>query len=280
MDRLFSSFPVGSILGIQVRVHTLLVLLLVFVGFSRSDEPAWLILLGILVVVLLLHELGHCLVARRFGIEVVDITLWPLGGMARMKTVPEDSRVEGFLAAAGPAVNAALTLIGIPILFVTVITARDGSMWKDVAWGFVAINATMCVFNLLPIFPSDGGRILRALLALRTDWVSATKQAVIVSRVCALALGIAGVVLFQDWMLALVSLWLWWMGSIELAQVRARHAHDRARADAQSFTPPTVDPVRVDLGAEARPAPRRFTDEDIERLEKFRGRLRPDEPGP
>jgi len=286
--RLFSSFPVGSILGIQVRVHTLLVALLVFVGFAFSNEPVALIGLAILMVVLLLHELGHSLVARRFGIEVIDITLWPLGGMARMKVVPESPRIEGLLAAAGPAVNLALAMIGAPIWFAVMLSTRDGSMWRDVAGGFVAINVVMCVFNMLPIFPTDGGRILRALLALRTDWVSATYQAVIVSRVLAVALGLAGVFVLHDWMVPLVALWLWSMGTIELAQVRARHANENARADARSFDGASLEGTpreprsRSEAWTDAAAAPTnattaRFTDEEIERLEKFRGRLRPDD---
>lgn len=285
MERFFTSFPVGRILGIEVRIHLTLVLLLGIVAFGYAEEPRVLYGLAILMFVLVLHELGHSLAARRLGVEVVDITLWPLGGMARMRTVPEIPRVEGWLAAAGPAVNFALALVSLPFVLAGLFLIEWPPLVQQLVVGFFAVNLLMGIFNLIPMFPSDGGRILRALFALNTDWLDATRKAVIVGRVFAVLLGLAGVAL-RDWMLPLVAAWLWWMGTLELAAVRARHERARAARDGDAFSAATAEPVVVDLGVDpaarddagsardASPRARRFTDEDIERLERHRGRLR------
>jgi Zn-dependent protease len=272
----FGSFKVGSILGITIRVHVLLVLLVGMVVLSRSIDAGEALALVLLAIVLLLHELGHGLVARRFGIRVLDITLWPLGGMARMSEMPESSRVEGLIAAAGPAVNFVLAALALPVW--ALLSAFDVGLplLPDLSGYFILINLVLGIFNLVPAFPTDGGRILRALLARNSDWVVATGRAVAVGRVFAVILGAVGI-WFGNWMLPLVALWLWWMGSLELAGVRARHAHDGAHEGggaAAEFAPAAAVPPIV---------PRRprghFTDDDIERLERYRGRLRPFDSG-
>lgn len=284
---MFGSFRIGSILGITVRVHVLLVILVIMLAFSRAMELADGLTLAFLGIILLLHELGHCLVARHFGIRVVDITLWPLGGMARMSAVPESSWIEGWIAIAGPAVNFALAAISAPLFLWLHATGGGRSLTLYLVSAFAGINVAMGVFNLIPVFPTDGGRVLRAFLARNGGWVRATERAVLVGRIIAVALAVLGIV-SGEWMLPLLALWLWWMGSQEVQAVRARHAPAaadpfaefarRADATANARGAPQAEASARRAGYVAPDSPRAhtgFTAEDIERLEKFRGRVRP-----
>jgi stage IV sporulation protein FB len=272
---LFSSFPIGSILGIPIRVHVLLVLMIVVIAFQSSVGTPALISLVALFPILLLHELGHCLVARRFGIGVVDITLWPLGGLARMTHIPESGRAEALIAVAGPAVNFVLAALLLPVS-VVVSALEAGPAVEQVAWYLFFTNIALAVFNLIPAFPTDGGRILRAFFSMYVDWLSATRRAVIVGRVFAVLIGIAGLAL-GNWTAPLIAAWLWWMGSIELDQVRERHRSQARQEEVPLEAPASVEQI---LGHDAPDAAgsarvrRPLSDEDIERLERWRGRLR------
>jgi len=294
------SIKLGSILGITIRVH---VLLLIGIGIfvlrsERADHTA--ILLGMLFGIILLHELAHCLVAMRFGLRVVDITLWPLGGMARMTQMPESSRIEGLVASAGPFLNFVLAAIGLPIWLWTLTSDTASVFTKELALAFLWWNLTLGGFNLLPAFPMDGGRILRAFLGRSGDWVRATEPAVTIGRVIALMLGILGVLMlpvlgFQSILFLLVAGFVWWAGAQELLAVRMRHGLDplaafrefaaRATGWSQSAWPSghapasPVDPppLRADPKAPGPVPPVRsdagFTDEELARLEQFRGPL-------
>lgn len=273
--RLFSSFAIGSVVGIPIRVHVLLVVLIAWVAFESSLDTFGLLALAALFPILLLHELGHCLVARRFGIEVIDITLWPLGGLARMTQIPESGRAEAWISVAGPAVNFALAALLTPIVLVLV-AAEASKGVVSFGWTLVSINLALAVFNMLPAFPTDGGRVLRAFFSRSGDWVSATRRAVIVGRVFAVLIGVGGLAL-GNWLSPIVAAWLWWMGSIELAQVEERHRLRALQVEEPPAPPSSVEDVLrghvrdPDL-VPVRRAP--LTDEDIERLERFRGRLR------
>lgn len=250
---MLGSFRIGSLAGIPIRVHVLFLLLVAGLAFAPNTGTFQLVALGVLIVCVVLHELGHALVARRFGIRVLDITLWPLGGMARLSHIPESSRVEACIAIAGPAVNVALALIAAPFLVAAVVTTSAGSDISGFVFAFVLVNALMAGFNLLPAFPTDGGRLVRAWFARKHSWEVATQRAVWIGRVVALAIGAAGIAL-GNWMLPVVALWLWWTGGVELAQVRARSAASQASEQ------------------------RGFTDAELARLEAFRGPLRALEP--
>jgi Zn-dependent protease len=179
--------------------------------------------------------------------------------------MPESSRVEGLIAAAGPAVNFVLAAVAVPVWLMLSTLEGASLVARNLTAYFIVMNLVLGVFNLVPAFPTDGGRILRALLARDSDWVTATERAVIVSRVLAVIVGAAGLVL-DNWMLPLVALWLWWMGTLELAAVRLKHAQG-VPLGAADFVAATEGPARESQG--------RFTDDDIERLERYRGRLRP-----
>lgn len=215
----------GRIAGIDVSLHWSFLLLVGWIAMNRlfgeggvlgAALAVSLILLVFGVVVL--HELGHALTARWFGIPTRSITLYPIGGVARLERVPEKPLQEFLVAAAGPAVNLALALA----LRAAAGWWPPGSVAGMLLEGLVWSNLLLAGFNLLPAFPMDGGRILRAFLASRTDYLRATEQAVRVGRWTALAFGVLG--LFHSLTLVLIAAFVWFAGGAELAAVRARYA--------------------------------------------------------
>lgn len=231
-----SSFPVFRLFGIEVRMHVLFVYMvafLLFMGAKNGNAVGTAVLLLMLFGLVLLHELGHSLVARRFGIQVIDIVLWPLGGMARMAEIPENSRVEGWVAIAGPLVN--LTL-GIPALILYLVLFGPDVLQEQDPIGrplggpepflalFVVVNLMLGIFNLLPAFPMDGGRLLRAWFARKDTWLAATEKAVRVGRYLAWMMILS--VFFTDWGPGppIIGLFILWTGARELWATRMRHA--------------------------------------------------------
>ena len=287
------SIKIGSVLGITIRVHVLLLVLAAFILLGSGDWVVQAVQLGILFGIILLHELAHSVVAMHFGLKVVDITLWPLGGMARMSQMPESSRIEALVAIAGPALNFVLAGIGLP--FFIGLSAAESPL-AGYLFVFVFSNLLLGGFNLLPAFPMDGGRVLRAFLGRGGNWVRGTEQAVAIGRAIAVLLALVGVIFLavggwfatQGVLLMLVAVFVWWAGAQELLSVRARHGLDpfaafrefAARATGWSQTSarseyaraPTGDPppLRREPGPPAGPG---FSDEELARLEQFRGPL-------
>ena len=249
------SFAIGRVFNIEIRVHYLFPLILAFLVATADSPLMAFFLVMMLFGVVFLHELGHSLVAQSFGIQVLDITFWPLGGMARMAELPEKPRVEGLVAIAGPAVNGVLFTGGIlfHIVFGLELVANS------VPGYFVAINLMMGLFNLIPAFPMDGGRILRAWLARKRDWVEATELAVHIGRAFALGMIVFGYWLTGGCIMPLIGAWVWWMGARELWYVRMRH---KARSAYESTMWP---------GDEASGG---LSPEDLQDLEKYRGQLK------
>lgn len=169
------SYPVGRFLGTEVRVHVTFLLLLLWIGLSAyaaaGPASAVLNILFILALFLcvVLHEMGHALMARRFGIKTPDVTLLPIGGVARLERMPQDPVQEIWVAVAGPAVNVVIWLVlslmlGAPAGFADLETLdRAGSEFIP---QLAALNLMLVAFNMIPAFPMDGGRVFRAVLAL------------------------------------------------------------------------------------------------------------------
>ncbi len=179
------SWKIGRIAGIDLFLHPTFLLILL-PGVAGGLSPFLLVALFGCVV---LHELGHALMARRFGIETLDITLYPIGGVARLQRMPRAPGAELLIALAGPAVNFAIVagLLGLELLGI-------GGMESDSSLGgFLAslmlVNLILGVFNLSPAFPMDGGRVLRALLSGWLGRVRATTIAATIGRALALAFG-------------------------------------------------------------------------------------------
>ncbi|MHC4378689.1 MAG: site-2 protease family protein, partial [Planctomycetota bacterium] len=186
---MFGSLDFGRVFGIPVRVSVLFLALILFAGMqAASQRPEALGLLAALILSLFAHELAHALMARRLGIQVIDITFMPHAGMARMRGLPEDPRVESFVALAGPVSNLILAAALWPVMALTPATSAVGVF----ASSMVVVNLFLGLLNLLPAFPMDGGRVLRSLLATRRGWFTATEQAVSIGRGLALGLLLMG----------------------------------------------------------------------------------------
>lgn len=195
------SFHLARIAGIDVRIHATFVLLLVWFGsvyYADGGQAAMLAGLSFIILLflcVLLHEFGHALAARAYGINTPDITLLPIGGVARLERMPDKPWQELVVALAGPAVN---VVIAFALYLVIGGVFRLGEL-EQVAEGggnlltrLLAINVMLVVFNLMPAFPMDGGRVLRAALAMRMKHARATQIAATVGQVVAVLFGLFG----------------------------------------------------------------------------------------
>lgn len=230
---MFRSWRLGRVLGFPVEINLSFVLLLVAVllGFGGFGFGiGGLVTVGLVFGSVLLHELGHALVARRYGVHVSGIELSFFGGAAKMMQMPRSADHEIAIAAAGPAVS--LVLAGVGLGLGTLAPLSVLGRWLLEIGG---INLMLAGFNLIPALPMDGGRILRAVLTRRMDFVRATDIAVDVARVVAIGFGVIGLV-SPGWimLLALAPL-LWMMGTQERMLARAmadQHAgYGRGSAD-------------------------------------------------
>jgi Zn-dependent protease/predicted transcriptional regulator len=227
-----SSWRIGRIAGIDVHLHFTFILLLGWVAVSHYlQRQSWQDALGglgftlSLFTIVVLHELGHALTARRFGIRTRDITLLPIGGVARLERIPEKPKQELLVALAGPAVNVVLAgvLFGVLILGAEFSAAKE---FKLVGGHFLAnlmwVNVSLAVFNLLPAFPMDGGRVLRAVLAMRMDYVRATSIAASIGQGMAWVFGFIG--LFTNPFLIFIALFVWMGAAQEAGQAQMKSA--------------------------------------------------------
>jgi Zn-dependent protease/CBS domain-containing protein len=226
------SWKLGRVFGIDIFMHATFVLLLAWVALSAylRDRDAHAMVVGVAFMLaffgsVLLHELGHALTAKRFGIRTRDITLLPIGGVARLERMPENPRQELLVALAGPAVNVVIA----GALFLVLSTAGqpvvlDGAnVLAGTAPFFTRllyVNVTLAIFNLIPAFPMDGGRALRAVLAFSGDYVKATQVAAKLGQGIALLFGVLGL-LFNP-LLAFIALFVWIGAGAEAAGVEAK----------------------------------------------------------
>src|SRR5205823_1693007 len=176
-----------GVAGIGIYVHLTFPLLLVWVALKQyferrdwKDAEFGVAFVLVLFAIVVMHELGHALTAKRFGIQTRDITLLPIGGVARLDRMPDEPIQEFLVAIAGPAVNVALAIL----LYAGLALTNSLSTFRAIGLGrgnfvsnLMAVNISLAVFNLLPAFPMDGGRVLRALLATRMNYVRATQIA-------------------------------------------------------------------------------------------------------
>lgn len=197
------SFPIGRVAGSEIRIHLTFFLLLLWIGLAAAQTGGGSAAIdGIAFIIavfacVLLHELGHAVAARRYGIKTPRITLLPIGGVAELERMPEKPSEEIVVALAGPAVNVAIAGILILVLGATVDTATIAAM-EDPRTNFLArlasVNVILVLFNLIPAFPMDGGRVLRALLSTRYGRVRATEIAGRIGQFAAFAFGFLGLV--------------------------------------------------------------------------------------
>jgi Zn-dependent protease/CBS domain-containing protein len=226
------STSIGTFAGIKVYVHTTFVMLIAWVAFAhwQTEHSVGAAVKGVGFIVALfgcvvLHEFGHALTAQRFGIKTRDITLLPIGGLARLERMPDDPRQELWVALAGPAVNGVIAAALFVVLQATATVAplstvgvTSGSFLQRL----MIVNVLLAGFNMLPAFPMDGGRVLRALLAIRMDYTRATQLAANIGQGMALVFGLIG--LFVNPFLMFIALFVWIGAGQEAAMTQMKWA--------------------------------------------------------
>ncbi len=238
---------VGRIFGVDVNIHPTFAIIFVLaflqwgVGEGGGVVP---FLLGCVLVVLvflsvLIHELGHCAMARQFGIQVLDITLWPFGGVARIEQVPAAPRSELLIALAGPAMNLAIFMLLLPpVLLIGVLFGGDALFSTSTFTGslelasmvaaLAIVNLGLMLFNLLPAFPLDGGRVLRAALTSPLGRPRATAVAAQIG--IALAVVMIGIGIWQrDILLPLLGLFIVFAAQAESRMIRVESSMRRLK---------------------------------------------------
>ena len=239
-----TAIRIATIWGIPIRLHWTFVLVmgwLVYLGipdwqYFRGERAFWMFLsVFVVFFCILLHELGHAFMAKRYGVQTLQIMLSPIGGQAVLERMPKQPRKELFVALAGPIVNLCLAIIATPLLYLIPADKLArlpqffgnpyGNTFLRLDYderfiiGFIVLNFLVAVFNLLPAFPLDGGRILRALLSLRMNKLGATRIATFLGQ------GFAGVIVVfslsnYNWLMAVIGLFIFVSASMEYRYVK------------------------------------------------------------
>ncbi len=226
------SWKVSTFKGIDVFIHATFLLIIGWVGLSSWLQTRTFAgtLEGVLFILMLFgfvvfHEFGHALTARRYGIKTRDITLYPIGGVARLERMPEQPIQEFWVALAGPAVNVAIAallfgwlMISNSLAPLSNLSLTTGSFIERL----MVVNISLALFNLIPAFPMDGGRVLRSLLALRFEYPRATQIAATIGKGLAVVLGIVG--LSGNPFLVFIALFVWMGAGQENTAVKLKAA--------------------------------------------------------
>jgi Zn-dependent protease/predicted transcriptional regulator len=226
------SWKLARVAGIDVYMHATFLLIIGWVGVSYwLGSHTWdAVLSGIAFILaifafVVMHEYGHALTARKYGIQTRDITLYPIGGLARLERMPEVPIQELWVALAGPAVNVLAAVVIFAWLFlsntltpISGLSITSGSFLERL----MIVNVWLVLFNLIPAFPMDGGRVLRAILAMRLEYTQATQAAAAVGQGIAFIFGFVG--LFTDPFLLFIALFVWMGAEQESNMVRMKYA--------------------------------------------------------
>jgi stage IV sporulation protein FB len=223
------SLNIGKVAGTVVRLHITFVLFLAWIFFanyaSGGATIAWnsLVFVVLLFLCVLLHEFGHIFTARAFGVSTPYVTLLPIGGVAQLERIPEEPWQEFLIAIAGPAVN--VVIAGALIAFAHADPRASAAMGIDdmqipIVDRLAALNLFLALFNLIPAFPMDGGRVLRAALASRMGFVRATERAAAIGQFTAFVLGFIG--LFHNPILVFIAVFVYLAATSEAHSVALR----------------------------------------------------------
>jgi Zn-dependent protease/CBS domain-containing protein len=223
------SIPIFSLGGTVIRIHVTFLIFMIWlwgIYFRQGgSEAAWqgTTFVAILFVCVLLHELGHVFAGRRYGVQTADVTLWPFGGIANMERMPAKPSEELVVAIAGPLVNVVIALLLAIYLGGRVDTQNLAelesptiSLAAKVLWA----NVVLVLFNLIPAFPMDGGRVLRALLAMRLGNARATQLAAAIGQAFAVVFAVIGI--FYSPMLIVIAIFIFLAASGEASQAQLR----------------------------------------------------------
>ena len=228
------SLKVGRFSGIDVRMHITFLLLVGWIAllYWQQGQSLAAALIGVMFILtiflcVILHEFGHALAARRYGIRTRDIVLLPIGGVARLEKLPTTPLHELWVSLAGPAVNVAIAAVLFVWLKFTasfeafqLMTVTGSSFFEKL----LAVNLFMIAFNMIPAFPMDGGRVLRAVLAMRTSHGRATRIAASIGQGIAVFFGVIG--LFYNPFLMLIAVFVWFGASQEARSAQMQTAVD------------------------------------------------------
>lgn len=226
---------IARVAGIPIQIHWTFLLLLAWAVYAGGQSeggiaPLALARIGISVVALfacvVLHELGHALMARHYGIKTRNILLLPIGGLAMLESLPKKPMQEFWVAFAGPLVNILLAVLFLPLLLLlpdgfleqvmaqwlnprgNVFIRTSASFWHYFIVGLIFLNGVVALFNLIPAFPMDGGRILRALLSIRLSRLRATRIATLLGQAFGLFVVLASTLQF-NWLMVFVGLFIY-----------------------------------------------------------------------
>jgi Zn-dependent protease/CBS domain-containing protein len=248
------SYRVGSIAGTEIKVHATFLLLVgwwALMGYQQAGTSgalsAALSLLALFACVLL-HEFGHILMARRFGVRTPDVILLPIGGVARLERIPDEPRQELLIALAGPAVTLVIAALSLAVLRLTGSQASVMHLSETqpfLAW-IAGVNIFLLLFNLIPAFPMDGGRVLRALLASRLGLLRGTRIAATLGQTFAVLGGLYGITNSEP-LLILVAFFVFLGANAEAAAVETRIAGEGLQVRQMMVTDFRTVPIHATL---------------------------------
>lgn len=250
------SYSIGRIAGTEIKVHVTFLLLLAWLALDAyrvGGAPAALdrsVFIVALFGCVTLHEFGHILVARRFGVNTPDVLLLPIGGVARLERIPEEPRQELLIALGGPAVTVGIAVLLLAYLRVTGFAGPllpsdpdAGSFVLRLMW----VNVLLLAFNLIPAFPMDGGRVLRSLLATKLGLVRATRAAAAVGQTLAVVMGLVGLTPYGSPLLVLIAFFVFIGAGAEASAVETRAAAQGLTAAQVMVTQFRTIPVHATL---------------------------------
>jgi len=248
------SYTIGRIAGTDIKVHVTFLLIVgwwALIGYSEGGpDQALTSALALLALFgcILLHEFGHILMARRFGVRTPDVLLLPIGGVARLERIPDEPRQELLIALAGPAVTLAIVVVLLAVLRlsgsdagVTELSERQPFLAQ-----LVSVNLYLLLFNLIPAFPMDGGRVLRALLSSRMGLLRGTRIAASLGQTLAVVGGLYGITRPEP-LLVLVAFFVFLGANAEAATVETRLAGQGLQVSQMMVTDFRTVPVHATL---------------------------------
>lgn len=250
------SYVIGRIAGTEIKVHVTFLVLVAFWALAGYEEggPSGAVSAAVLLLALfacvLLHEFGHILMARRFGVRTPDVLLLPIGGVARLERIPDQPRQEFFIAIAGPAVTLAIVVVlyGLAAWAGNTATLHQPDPQAPFLTNLFQVNLFLLIFNLIPAFPMDGGRVLRALLASRLGLVRGTRIAATLGQMLAVFGGIYGLTASPARpLLALIALFVFLGASAESTAVETRIAGEGLKVAQMMVTDFRTIPVHATL---------------------------------
>ena len=252
------SYTVARFAGIPVKLHWsfgLLVLTLVFLDYQKHGSPIGILYLllyvSILFICVVLHEYGHALMARYFGIKTRDIILSPIGGIARLEEIPEEPKKELYIAIAGPLVNLTIAALVGSIILITqqqflpdITSVTELYHPQGIVLLIFWMNVILFTFNLMPALPMDGGRILRALLSMKMDRLRSTRISMYIAKFISFGLFVYGVYSI-DFLLAFIGVFVFYSAGAEYQNISLKRRLETT--DAQSIMKKDYSKVTGDM---------------------------------